>query len=104
MSLCPSLHVIHQEAWQNQYNETGKIMFDEVSGLSLLMQLRILIMNTFSMTKDDFEQDRVTKFCYKIWPLLAYFHLSHFSLEDYEKNMISIPSCPDLPCAFDSSN
>jgi len=41
----------------NQYNKIGKIMFDEVSGLSA-MQLRILIMNIFSMTLNKMESQR----------------------------------------------
>lgn len=73
--------MLHGETWQNQYNEIGKIKFEEVSGLSS-MQLRIiLIMNTFAMTDDGFKQDGVTKYFYKIWPLLANIHLCRYSSE-----------------------
>lgn len=77
--------------------------FDEVSGLSS-MQLRIiLIMNTFAMIDYGFKQDGVTKYFYKIWPLLAYFHLCGYSSEDWEVNMISsspsILICPVLQIA-----
>lgn len=73
--------MLHKETWQNQYNEIGKIKFDEVSGLSS-MQLRIiLIMNTFAMTDDGFKLDGVTKYFYKIWPLLANIHLCRYSSE-----------------------